>query len=147
MTDISKDLAALRIPHTAMVVTTDLVGNLGDIHPSNKWDVGHRLALVALAKDYGHNDLACSGPVYKSMRIDGNKAVLSFDNAAGGLTNKASGRPAKAKRSAVSRNGGASSTPYLMAMNVSHYYKGSGQTRLALRSEADDLSFPLSSSL
>jgi sialate O-acetylesterase len=42
--------ATLKIPHTGMVVVTDLVDNIRDIHPGNKHDVGNRLALWALAK-------------------------------------------------------------------------------------------------
>ena len=49
--------ATLKIPGTGMVVTTDLVDNLSDIHPNNKKDVGNRLALWALAKTYDRKDL------------------------------------------------------------------------------------------
>jgi sialate O-acetylesterase len=49
--------ASLKIPHTGMVVTTDLVDNINDIHPKNKLDVGNRLALWALAKTYDKKDL------------------------------------------------------------------------------------------
>ena len=45
--------ATLRLPKTGMAVTTDLVDNIGDIHPRNKLDVGKRLAFWALAKEYG----------------------------------------------------------------------------------------------
>lgn len=72
----------LDLPNTGMAVTTD-VSNIKDIHPRNKQDVGKRLALWALAKTYGKSDLVYSGPLYKSMEADGNKAVLSFDHAAG----------------------------------------------------------------
>ena len=45
-------LAALDIPHTGMAVTVD-IGNTKNIHPTNKHDVGRRLALWALAQTYG----------------------------------------------------------------------------------------------
>jgi sialate O-acetylesterase len=74
--------AALAIPHTGMAVTTD-ISNLNDIHPKNKQEVGRRLALWALAKTYGKTAIAFSGPIFKSVRFDGNKATLTFDHAAG----------------------------------------------------------------
>lgn len=75
------------VPHTGMVVTTD-IGNTKDIHPANKLDVGLRLARVALAETYGRKDLVYSGPIYKSMKINGSKAVLSFDHVGGGLVSR-----------------------------------------------------------
>lgn len=78
--------ACLKIPHTGMAVTTDIVHNVGDIHPKNKLDVGNRLALWALAKTYGKKDLVYSGPLYSGIKIDGSKAVLSFAHVGGGLT-------------------------------------------------------------
>jgi sialate O-acetylesterase len=78
-------VASLKIPGTGMAVTTDLVNNLKDIHPKNKLDVGNRLALWALAKDYGKKDLVYSGPLYKSMKVEGSKIVLSFAHIGGGL--------------------------------------------------------------
>lgn len=77
--------AAQALPHTGMVVTTDLVDNLLDIHPRNKRDVGERLARWALARDYGHGDLKVSGPVFRSLEISGARAVLRFDHLGGGL--------------------------------------------------------------
>ena len=76
--------ATMALPNTGMVVITD-VGNIRDIHPRNKQDVGLRLALWALAKDYGKTDLVYSGPLYKSMKVEGNKIRLSFDHIGGGL--------------------------------------------------------------
>jgi len=83
---------ALRIRNTGMAVTTDLVDDLSDIHPRNKQDVGKRLALLALAKTYGRKDVTCSGPVFKSMGLRGNKAVLRFTETTGGLVSK-DGKP------------------------------------------------------
>ena len=75
------------IPHTGMAVVND-IGNLKDIHPTNKQDVGKRLALWALAKDYGRTDLEFSGPTFKAMSIEGDKIRLTFDHAAGGLKSR-----------------------------------------------------------
>ncbi len=75
--------AALKVPRTGMVVTTDLVEDLDDIHAVNKFAVGNRLALWALAKDYGRKDLVYSGPLYKGMKIEGRKIRISFAHAAG----------------------------------------------------------------
>ncbi len=79
---------ALSIPHTGMAVAMDLadVREPGDIHPKNKRDVGERLALWALAKDYGKKDLVYSGPLYKEMKIDGDKIRIAFDSVGSGLT-------------------------------------------------------------
>jgi sialate O-acetylesterase len=85
-------VASLKIPGTGMAVTTDIVHNLGDIHPRNKIDVGNRLALWALAKEYGKKDLVCSGPLYKSMKVEGGKIRLSFAHVGGGLKSR-DGKP------------------------------------------------------
>ena len=74
----------LSIPRTGMVVTTDLVDKLTDIHPSYKWEVGRRLALIALAKDY-RKKVVYEGPKYKSMKVNGNKVELSLINKGGTL--------------------------------------------------------------
>jgi sialate O-acetylesterase len=75
------------IKNTGMVVTTDLVDDLNDIHPRNKQDVGHRLALLARNQTYGENVVA-SGPVFKELKIEGNKAILTFDHVDGGLMSR-----------------------------------------------------------
>lgn len=79
--------AALEIPHTGMAVTMD-IGNVSDIHPRNKQDVGKRLALWALAKDYGKDGIVYSGPLYKSMKVDGAKIVVSFEHVGEGLSTR-----------------------------------------------------------
>ena len=76
--------ATLALPNTGMAVTTD-IGNLKDIHPRNKQEVGRRLALWALAKMYGREDVTYSGPLYKSMAVEGNTIQLSFDSIGSGL--------------------------------------------------------------
>lgn len=77
---------ALATPNTGMAVTIDL-GEAEAIHPANKQAVGHRLALVALAKTYGRK-IEASGPVFSAMRIDGDHATLSFTHLGGGLVAK-----------------------------------------------------------
>jgi sialate O-acetylesterase len=72
-----------KLKNVGMAVITD-VGDLFDIHPQNKQPVGDRLALAARATVYGQK-VESSGPTYKAMTVDGNKAVLTFDNVAGGL--------------------------------------------------------------
>ncbi len=79
--------AALAIVNTGMAVTTD-IANLGDIHPKNKQDVAARLALWALAKTYDRKDLVHSGPIYKSMKIEGDKIRLEFTHVGSGLAMK-----------------------------------------------------------
>ena len=56
----SQLLTAKSVPNTGLIVTMD-IGNVNDIHPLNKQDVGKRLALWALAKAYG-KDLVYSAP-------------------------------------------------------------------------------------
>jgi sialate O-acetylesterase len=80
--------ASLRIPHTGMVVTTDLVDDLFDIHPRNKREVGERLARLALARAYGRKDVVDSGPVFRRMEIHDGRALVYFDAVAGGLVAK-----------------------------------------------------------
>ena len=76
--------AALSLPHTGIVVTTDLVDNINDLHPTYKWKVGERLALLALAKDY-HENVVCAGPTFKNATIDGDKVKVKFINTGKGL--------------------------------------------------------------
>ena len=74
----------LSLPQTGEAVITD-IGDADDIHPRNKQDVGLRLALIALNKDYGKKDIVYSGPTFKEMNIEGNKAVISYNNTGKGL--------------------------------------------------------------
>ncbi|MCK5852695.1 sialate O-acetylesterase [bacterium] len=72
----------LKLTNTGMAVTLD-IGDLKSVHPKNKKNVGHRLALWALAKDYGYTNLVYSGPLYKDHKIEGNKIIIAFDFAKG----------------------------------------------------------------
>lgn len=78
---------SLSIPKTGMIVTTDIVHKISDIHPRNKLDVGERLARWALVKDYGKK-LVYSGPIYKSMKISGSKIIVSFAHTGSGLVSR-----------------------------------------------------------
>ena len=70
--------------NVGMAVTMD-IGNATNIHPRNKQDVGKRLALWALAKDYGENNLVYSGPLYKDVEFKGKQAIVSFNHIGSGL--------------------------------------------------------------
>jgi sialate O-acetylesterase len=76
-------LTALRVPNTAMAVITD-AGDEADIHPARKEPVGARLALAARAVAYGER-VAHTGPIFRSMEVRGNRAILRFKGADRGL--------------------------------------------------------------
>jgi len=78
-------LMTLKVPETGMAVIID-IGEERDIHPKNKKDVGHRLALWALANTYGQK-LEYSGPMYERFTVEGDKIRVRFSHAAG-LTTK-----------------------------------------------------------
>lgn len=72
-------------PNTGMAVTLD-IGNVSNIHPANKQDVGKRLALWALAKTYGQKNISYSGPLYKNKQVVGSQVIVRFTNTDKGLT-------------------------------------------------------------
>jgi sialate O-acetylesterase len=76
----------LSLPRTGMTVIID-IGEADDIHPRNKQDVGHRLALNARHLVYGE-DIPYSGPVYHSMKIEDNKIRIFFEHVYDGLVVK-----------------------------------------------------------
>ncbi len=80
----------LAVPNTGMAVAIDL-GEWNDIHPLNKEDVGKRLVLAAQKVAYGDEKAVYSGPIYQSMKVEGNKITLTFTNTGGGLTAKGDG--------------------------------------------------------
>jgi sialate O-acetylesterase len=70
-------------PNTGMAVTLD-IGDVNNIHPANKLDVGERLARIALSNNYNF-DIPFSGPEPAEKRIENGRIVLSFKHATGGL--------------------------------------------------------------
>ncbi|MGZ8511537.1 MAG: sialate O-acetylesterase, partial [Chitinophagaceae bacterium] len=78
----------LSYPKTGMVVITDLVDDITDIHPKNKIDVAKRLADLALAETYNQKVAAYKSPLFKTTEINNSKAALFFDNAPGGFITK-----------------------------------------------------------
>ncbi len=82
----SQRLVLDRVPNTAMAVTVD-VGDAQDIHPTRKEPVGHRLALAARALAYGEK-IEYSGPLYESMEVKGDRAIVHFTHVGQGLEAK-----------------------------------------------------------
>ena len=78
---------SLLIPNTGMAVIIDTVplAAADDIHPKNKYDVGLRLARWALNRDYGQKQLEVSGPLFKTLKLEGSQARLTFDHVGAGL--------------------------------------------------------------
>lgn len=83
--------AALQLPHTGRIITTDLAP-ADDLHPFDKWDVGHRLAALALAQVYQRGGDGWQYPTLKAMHIEGGRAILSFADVDGGLKSR-DGKP------------------------------------------------------
>jgi len=71
------------IPHTGMAVTID-VGDPKDIHPHRKLEVGQRLARWALGTTY-KKSIVYSGPLYESMKVEGNEVRIHFTHTGSGL--------------------------------------------------------------
>lgn len=78
----------LSYPKTGMVVTSDLVDNIKDIHPRMKKEVGLRLANLALADTYKKRIAGYNSPIYKNMKIEKDKIRVYFDHAEDGLVTK-----------------------------------------------------------
>ncbi|MBA4410486.1 MAG: sialate O-acetylesterase [Odoribacter sp.] len=80
-----QELITKTVPNTGMVVVSDLVDNIKDIHPQNKLDVGKRLANYALAETYKQNMGAYKSPSFQTMQVEKDKLRISFSNATTGL--------------------------------------------------------------
>jgi len=79
---------SMSYPSTGMVVISDLVDDIKDIHPKNKVDVALRLANWALAETYGKTGIIYKSPMYKSMKAENGKIKIYFDHAENGLLSK-----------------------------------------------------------
>lgn len=79
----AQNRVAARVPNTGLAVLND-IGEVGQVHPANKQDVGKRLALLALRDLYGKN-VEASGPTLQRFVTQGNEMRLTFAHATGGL--------------------------------------------------------------
>ena len=80
----AQEATMYEVEGTGMVVITDLVDKLSDIHPPYKWEVGCRLARWALANDYGC-DMEYKNASFESMQVEGDRLIVTFKDVAGGL--------------------------------------------------------------
>lgn len=78
-------LNTLELPNTGMAVTID-VGEWNDVHPLNKKDVGHRLALQARKIAYGEEELVAGGPIPERSMFHSSEVIIQFKNVGNGLT-------------------------------------------------------------
>jgi len=88
---LEAQIASMSIPNTGMAASTDTCDpsdNYGGGHPRNKQEIGRRLALWALAKDYGRKNIVYCGPKYKSTKVEGRQIRVSFDHVGGGLVTR-----------------------------------------------------------
>jgi sialate O-acetylesterase len=72
----------LEVPNTGMVVLSD-IGDTLNIHPKNKQDAAIRLANIALNRIYKRQLADDSGPLFKEMIVEKNKAIISFSHSEG----------------------------------------------------------------
>lgn len=84
----AEEWVARNVPGTGMVVISDLVDDVTNIHPVDKQNVGLRLANMALGKTYGKLSSGFESPMFEGMTIEKNKAFLSFSNLEKGLVCK-----------------------------------------------------------
>jgi sialate O-acetylesterase len=77
-------LQTLSVPKTGMAITID-IGEEKNIHPQDKQEVGHRLAMWALSTVYGKKDIVSSGPLPAGHQQRGAEIVLKFTHTDGGL--------------------------------------------------------------
>jgi sialate O-acetylesterase len=83
----AEERAARRIANCSIASTMD-IGNIHNIHPADKSDVGYRLALIALAKTYHHAGLVYSGPQFTVAKFKGSAVVIHFQHLGGGLASR-----------------------------------------------------------
>lgn len=88
----AQHLTAVTLPRCGLVVTND-IGEERDIHPKNKQEVGRRLALWALAHDYGRTNTVFSGPMFRNAVVEDGRVRVQFDHVGGGLKTRDGGVP------------------------------------------------------
>lgn len=90
-----QDKVVSDVPGTGRIVITDLVddGEIGDIHPTFKWEVGRRLADMALHDTYGRTDIIANSPEVKTWYSDGDKIIVEFDCFGSKLTTRDGAAP------------------------------------------------------
>lgn len=86
----AQTLTAQTLTKCGVAIIND-IGDQNDIHPKNKQEVGRRLALWALAKDYGKTGTEYSGPLYVSSFIQGGKIRIQFEHTGTGLKTRDGG--------------------------------------------------------
>ncbi len=79
----SQAVTVANTPNTCLAVTID-TGDANNIHPTDKEPVGDRLALCALAKQYG-TKVVYQGPTVSKVQRGKDSIKLKFANADGGL--------------------------------------------------------------
>ena len=75
----------VELPHTGQATIYD-IGDAYSIHPTNKQEVGRRLSLIALHKDYGRDSLVYSGPTFQNVSFKENTAVITMNTYGSQLT-------------------------------------------------------------
>ncbi len=80
----AQDKVMATTPNTARIITTDLVDNLEDIHPTYKWEIGKRLAWLALDRTY-HIKQVSEGPRIDAVSFNNHQARVSYVNPKSGL--------------------------------------------------------------
>lgn len=88
----AQTLTAQTLDKCGIAIIND-IGEQNDIHPKNKQEVGRRLALWALAKDYGKSGAEYCGPLYLSSVIQGGKVRVQFTHTGSGLKTRDGGEP------------------------------------------------------
>ncbi|GAL86585.1 hypothetical protein MYP_3815 [Sporocytophaga myxococcoides] len=78
----------LEFPKTGMVIISDVVENIKDVHPRYQRPVGERLARLALEETYHFKTISAKSPSFKSMKIENGKVKITFINASNGLISK-----------------------------------------------------------
>lgn len=88
---LEAQLQSMAIPNTGMAASTDTTDpsdHFGGGHPHNKQEIGRRLALWALAKDYGQKNLVYCGPQFQALKAEGDRLRITFTSVGGGLVTR-----------------------------------------------------------